>query len=439
MISGFDSPVAVNADSSFCHPKSLYDQLRKKVSTYTLAGIQEIRIDSNWHDKAAPYFLEMIRKRADIATHLIRTFDCSVYVFVFSESDTASHHFWVHHDPNSPRRGNLADTHASVILRTYQALDAAVRKMIDAIGSNANVFVISDHGFGGTGSRAFSINRLLALKGFFRFRSKVDSPKVPRHGYHVLNWIPVGLQEMLFRKFGGTVPAWFEGRQRLISADLRHCAAFSDELNYFPSIWIHDDRFPLGKKMRSTERDCLIEDIIRTTTQYSDPATGKRIIRACHRREELYSGRAVETFPDLILELNLDDGYGCPVTRSDRPGKPLFDIHPENLIGHKGGSMNGSHRSHGVFFASGPDIKKSAICDPGLEDLAPTLLALSGIEKPAYVDGRILRELMVTPPSAPSAGKGTDLHSLTTLPEPEGYNNQENETVRKRLHDLGYL
>ncbi len=49
MISGFDSPLSFQADRSFCYPPSLWKELKKKVSAYTLAGIQELDTGKGWH------------------------------------------------------------------------------------------------------------------------------------------------------------------------------------------------------------------------------------------------------------------------------------------------------------------------------------------------------------------------------------------------------
>ncbi|MBN1354791.1 alkaline phosphatase family protein [bacterium] len=436
MISGFDSPIAVNADPTFCHPPELYHELKQKIHPYTLAGIQEIRIHSRWHEKTAKQLLESVQKRAEIACYLIRSYRFPIHVFVFSEADTASHHFWVFHDRESPRRLTSSDRHSDVILRTYQALDDAVGAVINAAGSAATVIVLSDHGFGGTGARALSINRLLETLGFFRYRDRSRRPDIRTHP---IRWIPTGIQQMLFRKFKARIPAWFEARNRISFADLKHCAAFSDELNYFPSIWIHDSRFPVGRRLDPVDRKKLVDSIIRSLPEIRNPNTGVEIIRRAHRREELYSGPAVDRIPDIILELNCDLDYSYPILRARTSGPILIDLPQSEMTGSKGKSMNGSHRSHGVLYVSGPEIRnRETPKDPGIEDVAPTILALARVAVPGFMNGRILEEIL-TPEITAGIYPDTRSRNAHSTGQPEPYGSRESDAVRKRLEDLGYL
>ena len=428
-ISGFDSPVAVNANASFCYPPELYATLKKRVHAYTLAGIQELRIGTQWHAKAAEFLPDMVVKRADIARHLLLNNQMQTVVFVFSESDTVSHHFWMHHDLESPRRISSSNRFKDTILHVYQKLDKAAEMLWEANDSAGYLFILSDHGFGGTGSRTFSINRLLHLAGFFKFKQIKNSPwKLNLKA--LTPHIPVKIQEALFRRFSARIPARIESNDRLRHCNLNDTIAFSDELNYFPSIWLHDQRFPLGTQKSFKERMQILEDIRGALLIFKDTATGIQPVKHVWLREELYSGSETENIPDLILELNLDQGYSLPIMRYATPGSPILELPVKDFQGRKGTTMNGSHRQHGILFAKGTGICRNNLPKlPSIQDLAPTILSLCGMTPPNHMDGKTLLPLPTQIPAGNSFGD--------TLPQP--LSAKETEEIQNKLEKLGYL
>ena len=78
---------------------------------------------------------------------------------VFSESDTAQHHYWRDFDSASPRH----DPGASALRRdaipaVYEALDTACGRLADAMGEDACVLIVSDHGAGSASDRVVHLN-----------------------------------------------------------------------------------------------------------------------------------------------------------------------------------------------------------------------------------------------------------------------------------------
>ncbi len=438
MISGFDSPVAVNANKTFYYPESLFSELKEKVHAYTLTGIQEISIDSGWHSRAEVFLREMVERRGEIAEYLLQRMNYDVFTVVFSESDTVSHHFWSFYDTNSPRHDPHCSDHATAIRDIYIALDTAVGRLVACAGPDADIFIVSDHGFGGTGARSISINRILAHAGLFKYRKhSADSRMFPMLSVNrIIRFIPVALQEWLFRNLGGVIPAFIESRNQFKYAELSACLALSGELNYFPSVWIHDTRFPEGRAMSTAEREQIIRDVIQALQAQMDPVHHQPLFRNVYRREEIYHGDALHLIPDLVLELNYDNGYSYPITRCRTPGEPISPLPESELSGRKGGSMNGSHRPFGTLLASGPSIKHcDDLNDPGLEDIAPTILALAGFDPPDSMDGRILYEMLTLPDKT----NRTPVNFPDTKTAPMQFNDAENRELKKRLEQLGYL
>ena len=51
----------------------------------------------------------------------------------------------------------------------------------------------------------------------------------------------------------------------------------------------------------------------------------------------------------------------------------------------------GSHRSNGIFLAKG-EIFKNIQLNPSILDIAPTILALYGVDIPSNIDGKVMKE-----------------------------------------------
>lgn len=436
MLSGFDSPISVNAEPSFCYPRELYYELSRSASRYTLTGIQEIRIGRKWHTRARKWLLNMIPRREQIAEYLLARESYDLFGIVFSESDTASHHFWAFHDPRSPRYEQTAQPGLKTTIRdVYQALD----KSIGILAQHAeNILIVSDHGFGGTSDRCFSINRILAKHDLFQFNTTSVKPAfLQSSARRVLGCLPVYLQERIFRIGKGSLAAAIESRRRLSHADLAACAAFSDELNYFPSVWLHDARFPLGKTIHNSDRKTTLDHIRSALLEELNPDTNQPLINRVFLRDELYDGPSTPIFPDLILEPALDNGFSYAITRSTSPG-PVVDMIPAAArIGAKGGSMNGSHRSMGVLFASGTRFESPPFLTlPTLNDVTPTILNALSLGIPSYMDGyalqsradRVNRSDLTVPTRTDSES------TVHEMPQQSG-----NDELIEKLKRLGYL
>ena len=78
----------------------------------------------------------------------VRDGDC--FMLLFGEFDTVSHHFWMFHDPDSPRYIQQPGSFESNPNGVYQQLDHAVGRLIETANPDW-VCICSDHGFGGAG------------------------------------------------------------------------------------------------------------------------------------------------------------------------------------------------------------------------------------------------------------------------------------------------
>lgn len=402
MVSGFDSPVATCIDRSFVHPPDLYEEVRG----WRFADFQETRIGPGWHAAALPRLLDSIAKKEAIARKLFRQEPWDFFMVVFGEADTAGHHFWLFQDDHSPRH---QPGFPDAILQVYARLDKAVGGFLEEVGDDVLVGVVSDHGFGGSGTGVLHLNNWLAERDYLNFRAGFGS-FAKRLGVAVT---PAQWQGVLFRRLSN-LAARAESRSRFHGIDWTQTRAWSEELNYFPSIRVNlRGREPQGQ-VNPPDYEAFCRDL-------SAELEGWWPVRKAWRRDELYHGPYVDRAPDIILELALEEGYSHSCLRS-RGGPAFRRLLPHEYLGGKERGTAGAHRATGVLFLSTPAETDRA----RLEDVAPMVLAHMGVTGPP-MDGR---SLLGRPQSSAQA----------TQPfEERPYSPHQAHLIEDRLRSLGYF
>ncbi len=416
-VSGFDSPVAVRVTPSACNPRSLHSDIGRAVDgEVRFSDFPEFRKRPGWQERAVRSLLDGIEAKEKMAVSLLRDgppFD--LFAVLFGESDTAAHHFWHLHDPGSPRHDpEAAALYGDVLLRVYQRLDAALGAILKAAPWAESVVVASDHGFGGSSRKALHLNAFLAETGFLHFRNSSPSRLARRTRSYVASMTPPALLDRLYRRMPRGLFESLEWSARYGQIDMSCSLAWSEELNYAPSLRLN----PLASAGGGSLRGELLDSLERVLLDWRDPSDGAAVVRAVHRREDLYPGPCVERAPELFLELATPGGYSFNVLPS-RPGQlPLRELRGIELDGAKGAGMPGSHRRAGIFLLQAPGLA------PGrrkleIADLLPLWLECSGLSD-------LLQEGDSVPPPSLVAGR-------------RAARSEEPGSLTRRLRRLGYL
>ena len=142
------------------------------------------------------------------------------------------------------------------------------------------------------------------------------------------------------------------------------------------------------------------------------------LVSHVYKKEDIYSGWAMDTAPDLIYVLN---------NRVDLMHKSL-------KIASSGWSAG--HHPDGIFLATGPVFKKSLNTEPfSVMDIAPTILHLLGCGVPKYMDGKVLKKILKTPYDRQV--KYNDINGEVKPHIP--LSSEDQREIEKRLHNLGYI
>ncbi|MFW2389076.1 MAG: alkaline phosphatase family protein [Polyangiales bacterium] len=433
-VSGWDAPVAFEADRSFMWPPQLFDETVEKFGAPSFDDVDEFHADTpGWVERLPAALARRVERKTEWARWLLDREDWDVFALYFGESDTASHYLWAHHDPDSPRRPKTVSAEQRQGLRSvYESLDQAVGSLIDAAGGDeTDVTVLSDHGSGGSSDKVLHLNRLLAEHGLLRFRLQ------PSRGGAGLKEIalrrfPPRLREKLFRIGNAWLPSRLESNVRFGSIDMSETVAFSDELNYFPGIHLNvAGREPRGIVPPEEIRELVVR-IRSVLLDVRDPWSGAPVFRDVTPRDELFEGPYLDRAPDLLLDLHLDEGYSYNLMPSAGAGAPFRRLAEHERLGKKGRSLPGSHRSHGFMALAGPTIRAYGRVDAHIADLSATLLRRLDVSVPPTFKGRVLWEAL-------DSGRGA---STQTLPEPRPFRpgaTRNEGLVESRLRALGYI
>ena len=428
MVSGWDSPLTTGVDGSFVHPRAFFDEIRLTVGRVPFADFQEIDTGPGWHERALASLLDGIERRARLVRHCLRRERWDLLMVVFGESDTVAHHFWRFHDPRSPR--HATSPFAGAIRRVYAALDAALGAIVAELPAEATLAIVSDHGSGGASDVVVHVNRRLQECGLLGF-----TPSPPRWSAGLrraaLGTIPLRWQAPLLRTLPAVSGA-LESSVRFGGIDWRTTAAYSDELDYAPSVWLNLAGREPGGTVSAPAYDAVRERVADALRSWRH-ADGRLVVERVWRREEVLHGEAMAQSPDLFLELALLDGYSPCCLRSGSPGPSIRRLAPAEHGAGKGSGMNGAHRREGILVAAGHGIAPIGdlgACD--IVDVVPTLLAAAGLPVPDGLDGVPVARMLATAP------RFEPDHVRPPAGVPAPYDAATEAEIADRLAALGY-
>src|SRR5690606_5029723 len=156
-----------------------------------------------------------------------------------------------------------------------------------------------------------------------------------------------------------------ETQARFGAIEMSQTDAYSDELNYFPGIWLSER----GERDRAVIEARLKEVLF----GLRDPFDGQRVVEHVWPREALFEGPFLDRAPHFLLGLRRipfgeggrDYSYNVMPSASAPPScaGSFRLLTPEEHLGRKGRSLPGSHRDRGFMAIAGPSVQPAGLID----------------------------------------------------------------------------
>lgn len=337
----YASPVEIDPERPalpISHPAAYSAYLAKLFGSFATLGLAEDAWAFNEGALGPRDFLaqawSIFEERRAMFTDALEKTRRGVAGCVFDTSDRIQHMFFRDMHQEGAEFGG-------VIEETYQRMDKVAGEAMRHVDDSTLILALSDHGF-----RSF------------------------RRGVNLNAW----LRENGYLAGGGG--KYFEG------VDWRNTRAYALGLG---GLYLNlRGREPEGSVHPGEEARRLKHELIGKLTGLTDSEDGATAIAHVYDAEKIYSGPYLDRAPDLIA--GFADGYrtawGAAIGLT---GGAVFETNRK--------PWSGDHCVDpplvpGVLFAN----RKIDGADPGIEDLAPSILRLFGIDPPAWMEGRPLFE-----------------------------------------------
>jgi predicted AlkP superfamily phosphohydrolase/phosphomutase len=389
MVSGMDTPSEAEV---FTYPPDLYQEICTHCGQYVVDAWVETG-EGAARERWLSRLRASLQSREAALNYLMEKYPWDFLMAVFVFPDRLQHVLWHCFDQRHPfYTPALANQCGEVLLEFYQMADKFLGGLVDRVDENTTLFVVSDHGFGPIHKLVF-VNKFLQNLGLLKIKRDAPPPKI----------------------------------------DWAHTKAYA--FGYHGSIYINlRGREPEGTVMPGQQYEELREQIIEALRNLVDPETGKPIVSAIYKREEIYHGPYLVRAPDVLFQpieeetpYRVFDGFNY----IDNPDLPL--IIADSALG------TGAHRLNGIFLAWGKHIMpKQPLTGASVIDVAPTVLHLMGQPIPDDMDGRVLKEIFepdfstkpieYVPGLAPEEEMGESV-----------YSDDEVALITERLRGLGYV
>lgn len=298
----------------------------------------------------------VLDERKMLLQYALDTYEDGLLFFYFSSTDLIAHMFWWAPDldelPATVKHPTRADADAAkyqkVMEGVYEQCDESLGKVVQAVGDDATILVMSDHGFGPF-YRKVNLNTWLYQNGYITLKKNAPA---------------TGDLEKI--------------------ADWSKTKAYSIGLN---GIYLNMQGRERDGSVTAQERDALLDEIATKLQAARDTDTGDPVVYKTYRTDRVYhgpyapGGELSAYTPDLIVGYH--KGY---ITRTGTMGsitkKWLYDNNSEWSADH----CVAAELVPGILVSN----RRIAVDDPDLKDLAPTILGLFDVKTPDVMTGRDL-------------------------------------------------
>jgi predicted AlkP superfamily phosphohydrolase/phosphomutase len=400
-------------------------------------GIKSLRMNMKYYEKHKvfsrflSFHLDGIEKLTEVVTYLMKKVDWSLLFIVFQSSDIAQHFCWSIMDEKHPNHDReLAKSLGGIIHEIYRKIDVAVGRILERAGNDTTFIIASDHGAGAV-HKALYLNNWLLKEGFLHLRNQ-KRYRIRMKKTRLENILRRLRMEMISKR----IP------HSLLSVSL---PVFKKQLLPVPEIvdWsrttAYATRIGININLKGREPEGIVDqseynNLIKTVTErlknLIDPETGETVVERIYRKEEVCNGPYIKDANDIYIATR--DSLYMPLKLIDN-GSILRRLPPHGVSGHH------INKREGIFLIKGPFCKRGIkVEDLNLVDVMPTVLYLSGLKIPDYLEGRVATETIREDFLKENPPRYTSIDSSTKL-EKGQLSKREIAELEAELKNLGYI
>ena len=355
---------------------------------------------------------EITAKRQKTFEYLLDTTDWDFATLVYVSTDRIQHCLMEYIHPEHPAYPEAKNTAVAKQARAiYQQLDDGLAKLLERTTEDDLVIFMSDHGHQAC-TRTVTMDRVLQHLGFLEFGK----------GSFAFNLVRWGPGRRIARRIYDLLK--LHGKISIPASPIEwsKTRAYTSVVSTGEGVSVNLKGREPGGTVDPKDYEKVRDEVFQALDSFRDPDTGKSPISKIYRKEEVLSGRFMDTAPDLLL---------VPA--------PFYSLtHAKGMV-EEADWLSGDHRIEGVVVATGPEVKAGPIQETAeLIDLGPTSLAALGVPTAVERDGKVLQSLVGEGVEL-KVEKGSGSEGPAESVDPSGLSSDEEGEIEDHLRGLGYV
>ncbi len=392
---------------TFTHPADLPDTLAEHDLEWPINGMSWTTY-RNRPDAYLDEAFEVTAKRIAVSEYLMDNSDWDLMASVWVSIDRTQHALSNYIAPDHPDYAKNKDTRiGKKVADIFRQTDDAIGRFVSRARPDDLILFISDHGFQSC-TRTVHMDHLLKQFGYLEFSASnvVFGP---------MQWGPVrNVARKVYDMLG------LHGKVSLPqSVNWSKTKAFTTIRSTGEGVSINLAGREIDGIVDPGDYEKVRDEVMDRLGSFVDPKTGKKPIKAIHKREEIFKGEFADRAPDIMMVPA--EGYSLAHAKS-----PIEDAD----------WVSGDHRLEGTIVAVGPNVKPFE-SQPALIDMAPTLVAALDAPTAVTPKGRILHEI-VGSDKALTAREATPSVQIPGMGE-SAVSDTEADEMEEHLRGLGYI
>lgn len=386
--------LAPAVDSRLTYPTELFSDLNRMAGGEYMIDAKDFRTTDKKQLLESVY--AMVDRRFKLAEELVKSQPWDFFMMVEIGLDRVQHAFWGNCTPGHENYepGNPFE---HVIPDFYKYLDSRIGRLLALFEDDTTVMVISDHGVK-SAVGGFCINEWLVRNGWLYLRDypAAESPLTP----DMVDW--------------SRTKAWSEG-------------------GYYARVFLNvKGREPQGI-VEPAEYDLVLNQLLESLQDFQDES-GVHVRNVVLKPTEIYQD-CRNVAPDLMVYF---DSLGLRSIGTVGSNSILLD-------GDRPDMDSANHDLYGIFIQTRMhDLRRGIKWDTVEEavsclDITPTILHEFGMPIPEGLAGRVIKHCGYQAACTPKVGGSRRLGTKTRELRPGGFTSEEEEIIKQRLKDLGYL